>query len=256
MLSQILCVALIAVIQLPTSTLAKDRKAITIGDYRELASEAIAKKSIIIRPPKYTIEGGKLHYVRPIVFTGRDESIEDSSDPFWQLMSPMLKIEALRQNPPTDLRRRWRRSWDNHFREAESQVAGVLGQLNSNPNDEKIRKRLEQLEKSVQELLDAAVEEYARRNGVGIVIERLTTGFKVTIKSDPPRAKICMMPELEWRILEKRGKNPEDFLAKRVLTSESVAVEGSWYYLLTCTNGKKSGPSVTTVGLSETLILK
>ena len=110
MLAQILFVALMTVIQLPTSTLAKDRKALTIGDYRELASEAITKKSIIIRPPKYTIEGGKLHYERPIVFTGRDESIEDSSDPFWQLMSPMLKIEALRQNPPTDLRRRWRRS--------------------------------------------------------------------------------------------------------------------------------------------------
>jgi len=227
----------------------RDKKVITIDDYRDLAKDVIGSESLKIRPASFEIEKGTLLYTRPDV-SPLAEPFSEDVDPYLQLMIPMLEIESLRQS-------NWgRRMKAADFRRAEDIIADLLNRLNKNPSDKKLLQEIREVDKKVKASLDSSIERYAQREGYKCVSKDVLSAVRITLKTDPPGGKICMMCELQWRILKKRGKKPEEVLANMVVTSTDVEIEGKWYYLITWPDGKKSGPSMTTVGLSDTMTLK
>jgi hypothetical protein len=103
-----------------------------------------------------------------------------------------------------------------------------------------------------QEIADAL-----RRLGIDFKEDHsITQWFSVTIKTDPPGAKIYLLTMLQWKLIEAQKGDPLTELKKHVLTTEGTILNGNYCYYLEWPDGKISGPYRTQVNSNGTVILR
>ena len=194
---------------------------------RSIAQEAISTDSLLVRKPTFRVYEGRLYYD----FGSCIKIAPPSSKP-GPLDIPLnaqLQIELLKKHYSAPEIRAF---WNRYFERAEQLISKMLDDIESNSDSENLLiTKLNDHRATIDQILKGAVQDYTSRNNLTVSpggIPRLQP-YIVTLKTSPPNGKIWLASELDAKIADALGEDPD--LKMAVMTQvDNVPLLGAYRY--------------------------
>jgi|SRR5579883_1201735 len=227
-------------------------KGVTYEQLETLADDLVQSEKITLRPPRLEFKFGQEQDL-VVLYPGKVVSEDLTTDVRTRLYRECTEYVLMHRHHESivgDCK-----PLEKPLADEEKAIRSLLDVANNESFSDKERE--ERAAKIDFGNLTLAIRKHVIGKGMKFAVAAEQQRIEVTLKTDPPNGKICMLSVLEFELFKLRKLDAEKELAQSVIAkTDPAALAGAYYYRIYWRDGKSSEIGKVSVNKTGTLTLR